>query len=558
MHKIMGGSLLLVILLLIFGPFAAGIYFKKNYQNILSFYNSQKNIHVDVIDYQRGWMNSDVTLAVQIDTTELRGLLNLINIPVSELPSTYKLIVKQHVQHGPIIYSHFNNLSTLFALAAIKSEIRLPPEISSLLALIGMPDLILKSDEDLVTLTGKFCNHFAISKIHIHDPINQVNANLNDLISDLCISPKQKNIIGDLVLLDFSIEDPINSIDIKKINVHLDQYQDEYGLWIGNNSIQIPEIVMRESGKKSISINNINFAGQSHEESGITAGKRTLDIHQIEFGNKILGPITLELSADLLNAKTIHDLLNIYENIAAKGEDYQGQFRQQISMTLPNLLNPGTYFKLDKFAMNMQNGKVHMNGLIIWPKEDFFIPDDLHDFVVSAHAQLEVSISKNLMNDIIAIIASRPNIIQQVSEPDKNMLSEVRSQIDLIAQQNAILINELIADQLLTEKAAQSLISMQKELVSKNEYSDEVKQLLLTRKITLITAYQLNWQYDRILEPYHFLEDKMKEYKKSADSQLHSQFQYLLNQGYFSENVDSYTVTLKWEKSKLTANGRAI
>jgi hypothetical protein len=153
MRKIIISAITLLILILVFGPLAAGFYFKKNYIDLLAFYNTQKNFHVAINDYQRGWWSSKIFLTVTINNAELNPILNVLGL--SSENKKIMFIVEQQVEHGPIIYSSRENLPSHFGLAVIKNKI------------LSEPENFMRSYSNFVNFSGDFFHHIEIAHFKI-------------------------------------------------------------------------------------------------------------------------------------------------------------------------------------------------------------------------------------------------------------------------------------------------------------------------------------------------------------------------------------------------------
>ncbi len=558
MRKIIVSIVLIVLFILVFGPLAAGFGFQASYRNLLAFYNSQKNIQVTIVNYQRGWMSSDITLSVEVDNNQLQNLLEMFNITLNNPNKHYQFLVHQHVQHGPIIYFPLENASGIFGLAAIQSKLIMQPDTTSIFLLLGMSHATVKSAEDFVTFAGSFFNHLEISGLKLVDPVSHIQFQLNNVVSNVWIHPKQKSVNGDVKFSQFSIHDSDDVLEIDKINVQFNQYLNQYGLWLGTHTILMPEILFQEMSSESLLIKNFNLSGQSAEKTGNVSGDRQLDIAEISYDNQTIGPIHLILSAYKLNAKAIQNLLNAYQEVMQNGEEYQGQLRKKITMFLPDIIIPGTGFKLDQFNLTAPKGQLKINADVTWPEKNFSAPDNLREIVMTADAKARLHISKELMNQVIEILSGMPTSLRQASEPDRAMLLAVRDQMMVAAKQNKQLIKMLVKNNAMTEKLGDAFLAMQKDLVSVDEYEQTIKELFLTRKISLQVSYLLNWQYSQMRNPYQFLLRKADEYQKSANEQLQNQFKELLNQGYITEEKSGYVVLIKWSDGKLTVNGQSV
>ncbi len=95
MRKIILSVAILIVIALIFGPFAAGFWLQKKYYHLVSFYNSADIVHIKILDYQRKWFTSDTILEVSANNHYLRKFF-----ADDEIDDFPLLIVKQHIRNG--------------------------------------------------------------------------------------------------------------------------------------------------------------------------------------------------------------------------------------------------------------------------------------------------------------------------------------------------------------------------------------------------------------------------------------------------------------------------
>src|SRR5690242_19895179 len=108
MKKFLFGLFALCLLAIVGGlfilPYGLGFVAENKYKQIVDVLAKSNNaMQITLMDYQRGWFSSEATLKL-----ELPKNLNAENI--SLVPSeTLSLILKQHIEHGPVFSLASNN-----------------------------------------------------------------------------------------------------------------------------------------------------------------------------------------------------------------------------------------------------------------------------------------------------------------------------------------------------------------------------------------------------------------------------------------------------------------
>ncbi len=176
MRKIIFSMIVLMLIVLTLGPYVMGMWFQKSYRQFISVYNAQEKIHFTLVDYHRGWFSSDVTLNV-------------------ELNPTYILTIKQHIQHGPIIYHDYS-----LGFAAIENKIIISPEITSVL--VNFADLtnIKIESKSFISLTGNYYNQLKLLGLSVSDSEHKINADIHSIAINFWILPGQKRFDAEAVL----------------------------------------------------------------------------------------------------------------------------------------------------------------------------------------------------------------------------------------------------------------------------------------------------------------------------------------------------------------------
>ncbi|HSW68953.1 MAG TPA: DUF945 family protein [Gammaproteobacteria bacterium] len=553
MRKIILGIFVLIIVSLIAGPFAAGLWVQKNYNNLISFYFSEKNIHVNIIDYRRGWFSSDVTANISFDPEYLEKLFKT----STDFSAFSKITINQHIQHGPVIYFPVKNIAHFFGIAAIQNKILVSSKLAEFLLLSGMPDLKIES-ASFVSIFANYFNYLRISGLNISDHVNDIQAGIQNILAKIWIYPLRHRFDGEIKLSQLWLKDEDESLEIPSIKIQLDQYQDKNQFWLGDGSMKISDILLKQIGEKDIRIIDFNVEGSTDADQDFLHANRKINIKNIQFNDELFGPVDIEVNLNKFNLLAVRDVFSAYQDILENGEVYQGQLKQKMTMLLPKIVGPGTAINLDKFNVVSPDGKIIAKGTFGWAENNFISPSDLYDLVMTGQAQLNIKISKKVMKDLIQLASTIPDFVRDVAAPQKNVLMTARNELEFAMQRNEIFIDYLSSHGFISKQAEDVLGDMQKNLVSMGEYKKIVRDLFLDRQISLIVTYQLCWQYAQIEKPYQFLKNKVTYFQNIAEKQIREKFENLLKNGYVNADEKDYSAEIKWSANSFMSNGHQV
>jgi hypothetical protein len=78
-------------------PLIIGVWVKHEYDALITFYNSQEGVHIDVKKYDRHWFSANVELDVSLNAPWVQQLSDYLNAQDVALPATLKFSVQQHI-----------------------------------------------------------------------------------------------------------------------------------------------------------------------------------------------------------------------------------------------------------------------------------------------------------------------------------------------------------------------------------------------------------------------------------------------------------------------------
>jgi uncharacterized protein YdgA (DUF945 family) len=556
MRKLQGAIAALIVILLIVSPYAMGIWFQKTYSHLVSFYNTQNNLHVEITDYQRGWFGSEAVLNVEVTDPTVLQAFALLDPSQSLNLGRISFQLRQHISHGPIVYRFGRSLIYPVGLATIRNEMILSPELVNLFRTANVREPVLESSEDLVTFFGNLHDHFSLANVQFMHPKTGARFQFEKIQGDIVLKPRKFSVKGQIQISNFSLGDEDDVVMIPSMTMSFKQHRTPQGLWVGNSDWMLSAVSWKGKTAPFVSLSNIKWSGNSEENAGELHGSRQMNIEKIQVENQSWGPFELKISAQKLNAQAIVDLMTTYQYISQHGEMYRSQLQQKMSSMLPAIFNPGADIQLDTMNLITPFGELQMKGKIIWPAQNFTSSDDVSELLEAANLQLSVQISKQLTQQVMQFVAGLP-YFQQLSQNEIRTMAEIQSEGLIALQQNALLISGLNAAKYLSKDDAALLLALQKTDSTGEKYVAEVKHLFLSKTITPEVAYILYLQYSTVQNQLQLLQQRLAKHQSDIQQQLQMQFDQWVQKKWIVQTGSDYSLQMTREAGVYQVNGRA-
>jgi hypothetical protein len=537
----------------ILGPWLAGIYIQKNVAPMLDFYNSLPGIHVQQINYSRHWFSSDSIIQVEISHPQYFNMLNQLGIDKQAALKTY--IIDQHIQHGPFIYS--KQVGSFFGIAITQNVLRQTPDVREFFSRLGLSSHFIEQNTGFVSLLGNYSHHLKLSGIHL---IYSEDTSFKTGIIDcrIGLNPSNQRIHGDLTIHSMMARADGDSIFLPDINYQFDIFPDKYDWWSGTSSLKMSQMQAIAAEGLSAELSDVYYHSDSHIISNQFSTTRQINIGKLFFNGQELGSIHLKGSINQLNAKTLANIFAVYHEITKRGELYPSQLKQNIENLIPTVVNSGSYVTLDALNIDTATGRLQMNGELQWNMNNESIPDEMSDLITSANAQLNLKISKTLMDKFIDFYVTSPLINDVGFDLDNDDLNYATDNIYYNMQSNALLIDLLVRNAQLRDADAEDLLNLQKNMVPIKEYANKINNILWEKYMTLVTSYVLYWGYVGVENSIVEFEKMVHANQDQAKLNLHAQINWLLKKGYLLENKNDYFISVKQAEGIIKLNGKSV
>lgn len=544
---------LIIVAILIFAPPLIGLGIQKFITQNFILSNSSGN-QFEIISYRRSWFSSDVKFRFKLNDANMRQLINSFGVIKNPLTNSIEFELSGHIQHGPVFYLPVQDLHRIFGLALMQSKVTILPKSKNVFSSLGISENSIAPNLVYISFTGKLLDKFRVDDVFV--PMNGSDLRLASLQGSIWHWPFSPLLKGKLSAVNFSIQNTETFILLPNIIAQFDMKQDENGLWVGNQTLSLDEIILGDSDNQVYDFKGINFNSNLSEKNGMLDTEKNIHIAKFGTDYNSYGSFYLKMSLSRLNAKAISDMIAAYLDVAENGELYESQLKQRMFLILPSLLNPGTSFKLDALNINTSNGNLEMKANLFWPRDNFSV-QSMDELIQSANLKANIRIATPLADQILSSIAKLIYIYQM---PPSELEAAVHMQRDVKVSKKQLrsLIFYLTQNNQLQEVEASHLKQMIRRNISIDDFSDQIKQLILNKKISLETSYLLYWRYNLFLSQKKSFDDSLQHYQQEVNQQMHTDLNAFIQQGYVNEVDNNYIVSIVRENGVFKLNGQMI
>jgi uncharacterized protein YdgA (DUF945 family) len=551
MRKITGIVLSLILVIFI-SPWLLGWWLQHVYQELITSYNKQGNVVIEVMHYHRHWLSTDAKFHIQIINPAVRQLF----VDAKKTNPNLEITVAQHIQHGPILSHKTADMPSMFGLAFIYNSIDLSEDIKSLFQATSNQAVSLGGD-DYISFAGNYLKHIVLS------PVRYVykDANLNfefkqGIQGHVWIYPNQHHFSGEFELADFVLKNGDDIIGAPNIKFIFDQHQSINQLWIGHAGLELASLSMRNDIGDQLAITGVNFQGDISEASGELSDARRLTIEKIEIDGETFGPVHLKLKTSGLSAKAITDLIATYQKINQQGELYASQLKLKMLSLIPGIFSGNAEIKLEDFDVVAKEGRLQAKGKMDWFGGESSV-SDFSELLDDSNIQGKLRISKVLANRFVEYASQMP-FFRTISRKRRMELLDLQDNIELANQRNFLYLVVLVDGKTLAESSALNLLGLQKSSAPLSEYAKATRDLFLGGQIDRLLSYRLLWLYIDIKQRSDDLDQALLMDDKSLRKSLHTEFNDWVKAGYITQDKEDYVISIQKEQSLLKLNGKEV
>lgn len=541
----------LLIVLVVFAPPLLGVAMQK----LTYRYLSASDLPIDILTYERGWFSSKVSARIRVPELKVHQFLIKMGFLV-DAPVPLELTMKGHVWHGPILYNNGLRLSQLFGLAAIDRKIFVPAEQKNVFALLGLDDAVLKSNYSYISFLGNFSEHFELVNYLAVSPVG-TSLRFSSFKGKVSFNPLSNRVKGNITIENLAMSDNDFVVYMPTATTQFNLKKDSSGLWIGNKTFSLPDVIGRDTTTKLFEINGVAGSGSLQQTKGLMNLAVSFNVKKLEWEDEIYGPLDLQISADGLGMQSILDFVTVYQQIAQRGEMYEGQLEQKMTTMLASSFLPGASIQINTLKLDAPKGNVTAALQVVWPEQFPSSPERLSDLIQFSNLKGDIRIARSLVDQLIDVLSDF-NYPDQIQPNQRDKLIYLQDSVRIGTEQNVYLIIALIQGNAIPREDGVMLLTMIRNGVPVESYVEEVQKLFLTKKVAPDTSYFLVWQYASL----HAIADEFNQlihnYKDAAKTDMQHWINDFVKQGFIAQDDKDYTVSILRENEALKLNGKEM
>jgi uncharacterized protein YdgA (DUF945 family) len=264
-----------------------------------------------------------------------------------------------------------------------------------------------------------------------------------------------------------------------------------------------------------------------------------------------LGPLSIEISANDLNAAKAAEIYSVYQKLYFSSEKMP--IAKQLFVLFPNLISPDSSVTLDSLKLVTIDGNVDINGKAQWPQAKPSTFQTPVEFIKGANAQGYLRISTSLAKQLLTLAADLRMVAHRMTNPNLAFIEAPKS-LDTVMKQNSIMMALLVQSNDISKAGAAKLLEYQKDNVPFEDYIDELKVLFSAHQLSATARTMLRKQY----ENYQLATLAPEEKLGYMESQFSNEFYGWVKEGYVKEDGDDYVVSVTYQQGKMVFNGKPI
>jgi uncharacterized protein YdgA (DUF945 family) len=471
----------------------------------------------------------------------------LLTVSKVNLPQVFNFNVKQHIQYGPVIFS--GKESPIFKIARIHSEFQLATTSTKIVKTAHIDKPMFELDDN-ISYTGKYHSYFHSNGFKVIFPTGE-ELQLGEAAGEALINPFSYHVKGTFKAEDVTFTNSQISITAPAMTMNFDKYLTTNNLWIGDSGGTLKSIVFEDMNGKTISFFGISTDGKTAETNGKLTGKRRLNVSSFRFNEISLGPFSLEISVNDLNAAKAAEIYSVYQKLYYSSEKMP--IAKQLLVLIPNLITPNSTVTLDSLKLVTIDGNVNINAKAQWPQANPTAFQTPEEFLKDAHAQGYMRISTSLAKQLLTLAADLRMVAHRMVSPHLAFVESPKS-LDTVLKQNSIMMALLQQSNDISKDGAAKLTEYQKDNASMEDYIDELNDLHAAHELSTTAQNMLRKQY----ESYQLANLTPEEKLEYMENRFSDEFYDWVKQGYVKEDGDDYVISVTYQQGKMVFNGKPI
>lgn len=343
-------------------PYIIGIKAEEHTQALYQQMSANPAFEVELLEYNRGWINSDATVKFTMPVTDDEGNVEMFNFKIEQI-----------IQHGPVLWS-----TDGVGLGLLDSQFnaKLPAEFKK--EIINIDEL---QDDGMSTTARTSFNGTTYSSTRIKSTtIKLDDANLEILPGQFhTTTDTQGHITGGGEWQGMKIvKGETDVLIVGKMDIELDQTYINgnmfapVSLGIGTSKLSMTEFIVNgETPDASMSIRNLHMASDSKVNAGLLAGNLTVSADQVALAFQQFTDFNYSMTMDNFNVDALSEIQNLLVNLDPEDPQQQQTLMVEMQQQLPKLLADNPSIAIDKLGITTSEGDIVSDLLVTIDPQKF-------------------------------------------------------------------------------------------------------------------------------------------------------------------------------------------
>lgn len=458
----LGGLALVIALIVLAGPWGAGLMAEGRYKNLwTNLAQQQDGVEARVTDYERGWFSSRSTVTLRI--TEPAAVAGLAELGWAEMGNdgdSATLRLSERIHHGPVPFTAPAPLTQRWKPGFAVVDSRLAENMP-------VDDDLPLSNTMHLSLLGRVTGQLSIPALSLSVGEQDLRLQIEEAIE------AEYGFTHDMERFDFRgqggtvklVDTEGTGLAIESPWADLSHRRGPAGLWLGGSELRVDEIRVLGPVGGAPSFSGLTWATHSDMTDGLMQQSHELEVESLQQGEFQAGPLSLD--ATFFNMKpeaiaAIQEAAAEWQGPTTAESEDPTQLLSLIREPLMRLAAEQPGFRVDRFSMQLPNGEVSAEGRIQLADMD--------------RATLEQHLAEGLYVQLVdsegTLRATRPIVRQALAlslmgslpdgEMDENTINLLDRQIDAAAAQDLLTVDgEMIETRFRLEEGALHLNDQQ-------------------------------------------------------------------------------------------------
>ncbi|MDX2346169.1 MAG: YdgA family protein [Legionella sp.] len=355
--------ILLVLVVVVFGGyFSTGLITERTLKKNLNVLNQANDFSVDLVDYQRGLLQSTANLTWHLQMPEKMLKKEGDNALVTP-PKTYTFDMPLVIYHGPVV---FGDGHVRFGLGAAHGKLFLPEVYASEFSNVFSP----QSTQPELTIK-LFVSYLNKTHLELEVPAFQLFT-LKDknqfewlgMNSDLRFSPESTRLQGHFILDGLRLTGEKFRILLNKLTSEYNIHKADNGLFLGDAKLNLPVLQVTDKKQTEFEVKQLELNSSSSLKNDLFGSSFHAAFKTLLSQDRTYGPGELDVAIKNLNAKVLSEINQQVNQLQQAGT--MGNEAQQVLLSLlpklPRLLEKGAVFEVSTLKLNLPEGA--LDGLL--------------------------------------------------------------------------------------------------------------------------------------------------------------------------------------------------